>query len=849
MIKIKPLNPSNVYISGISDNVKAKTKKEFKNKTPKVGQVMDLSQFQTSTQTRKKQETSKSQNLRVENNTTYATVCDFQKKLKARHLNTNSIHDLKLLLDSLNSQYPSSSIIQHSYAQFYLEQNNYGEALNYANESINLQSSDSKFYTTRAIIYEKLNDTANAIKDLEKALVINTDFFSLYRLAKIYFDLENYVKAIKYSSRSIAYKKRFTYSNQILIESYINTNQYKLANDKINEVISYFNKEPIFYYLKAIVQEKQSIDNSTSLQAALTRSKNYLSYVSKNPYVHLNHAKILFKLNKTDESLKSINIALKLNPSLSLAYKQLTECYNKLGDTKNQVKTHEKLVSLKPNEESYKYLLKHYKKNQDTSDMLICTINLSLMQLSKLNANPDKEKLKQMRKLMDQSDNILRKQLNPDKEEISKLNNNLNSVTKKYLSQIELISELAKKSEKFALSTQYQLQFDKSFSDLEWLDNNIAKQPHMPSFENIKKNKLATFTFNVPKYVFIDDYLDNFYAKLSTNEKLKEQKLKMPETPDKQFELLSKLDSQHIFPDEVNTYKKAKAIEKKLNEPAMEIFEDGDYQKFYDAYAKRFKLLEDGFTSYAQNIDSYLIPQIEYNVFLESETDAKKYKQWVKIGDLVKSKEFREKHDLNTDMLTTSEYVHTITEFLKEDNIEYALKTSMDLYSRISSINDGFEKIDSEIYNYARLIKNQKMFIGRWKKVIDDAKSKTLAITRNTAKSTKTKALVPLLKSAIRELSAMSAPHKKRSLIQEEIFMRMNKIQEFNKEYIKSLHPVQNMIDDVIDTREQIANINQKLETLQSANKADDEKTIMDALNTIKTARTTIKRTLSQLNN
>ena len=81
-------------------------------------------------------------------------------------------------------------------AYSYLKKEDFKKALNYADKAVKVASDYSRSYSARGMIYERLNQTNNAIQNYKKALNLDSDDqFAREQLSKILFKSKNYIEA------------------------------------------------------------------------------------------------------------------------------------------------------------------------------------------------------------------------------------------------------------------------------------------------------------------------------------------------------------------------------------------------------------------------------------------------------------------------------------------------------------------------------------------------------------------------------------------------------------------------------------------------------------------------------
>ena len=125
--------------------------------------------------------------------------------------------------------------------------NNINEALKLL-ENLPLEQKDEEVFVLIANIYEDKKEINKAIENLNKALLINPEYYkAYYNLGCIFLDKKAYELAEQNLLLSIKYNKDFAYSYYNLGTLYLKTGDYKKAKKNFLKAIFLKNNEKYFY--------------------------------------------------------------------------------------------------------------------------------------------------------------------------------------------------------------------------------------------------------------------------------------------------------------------------------------------------------------------------------------------------------------------------------------------------------------------------------------------------------------------------------------------------------------------------------------------------------------------------
>lgn len=141
--------------------------------------------------------------------------------------------------------------------------NNINEALKLL-ENLPLEQKDEEVFVLIANIYEDKLDLNKAVENLNKALVINPEYFkAYYNLGCIFLNKKAYELAEKNLLLAIKYNKDFAYSYYNLGTLYLRTGKYEKAKKNLIKAIYLKGDEKDFYInlayaYKFLGKEKES---------------------------------------------------------------------------------------------------------------------------------------------------------------------------------------------------------------------------------------------------------------------------------------------------------------------------------------------------------------------------------------------------------------------------------------------------------------------------------------------------------------------------------------------------------------------------------------------------------------
>lgn len=169
----------------------------------------------------------------------------------------------RLLLDLVKT-YPDNLNFKRRLGETYLQQGQYGKAVDAFDAVIAADSLDFEAYNQRASLFLQRNDTARAIADLEKSVSLQPTMMTVLTLANIYAEKKN-PKALTLTAPLIARDSAHEQVDPVFIQGiyYANTGNTAKALDLFNECIKIDWKFQEVYIEKGIIYfDQKNLDEA-----------------------------------------------------------------------------------------------------------------------------------------------------------------------------------------------------------------------------------------------------------------------------------------------------------------------------------------------------------------------------------------------------------------------------------------------------------------------------------------------------------------------------------------------------------------------------------------------------------
>ena len=161
-----------------------------------------------------------------------------------------------LLLKNSLKKNPTSIIPLNSIGVIYMERNDFKNAFNYLNKTINYSPNYYKGYYNRGLLNGKIGNYKNAISDFSKAIEL-TDYYKAYvGRGNSYLMLKDYSKAFSDAEKANSLNKNNPRTLFLLANCYDDLNQFEKAILYYNEAIDLNTENPSYYLRRAIVYGK-----------------------------------------------------------------------------------------------------------------------------------------------------------------------------------------------------------------------------------------------------------------------------------------------------------------------------------------------------------------------------------------------------------------------------------------------------------------------------------------------------------------------------------------------------------------------------------------------------------------
>ena len=247
----------------------------------------------------------------------------------------------------------------------------YQEAMSIIDKAIKIDVANADLYYEKALLFQKLGDDKNYLKNIETALDYDPEhklacfsrvyyFFkqsqfvkayqiamsiidftsdteNKYLLAKICFNLKKYKDAIVLLKQIYEYKKQEKEIDFYVGISLSKTNNINEAGPYlINSVNNGVSDKDVFYFLAQFYYDKQNYE------LALENIEKSLALISTDYKLYWLKAKIYFKLNDFTKSFQNFDEAIKLNPEdrdLLISKIEYLEKNNKISECINGYST------------------------------------------------------------------------------------------------------------------------------------------------------------------------------------------------------------------------------------------------------------------------------------------------------------------------------------------------------------------------------------------------------------------------------------------------------------------------------------------------------------------------------
>ena len=253
-------------------------------------------------------------------------------------------NDLSHQLESISDKY-----ILNVYALTCMQLGKDQEAVNTITKAIS-ESKEDDFYIINNAggIFLKINDNTNAIKYLEKAILLKPKSIStLYGLARGYENNGDIHKAIKILENTINISNK---NEKILLDLIRLYFQEKVSSKKIIKMVT----EGLKVFPNSVklnnIYADYLVEQDKIIDAFEVYKKSVLA--DKNDHAYNNMVKILFKQGRVNDGFKIAELAIKDNPDNEFVYNNIADICLLRNEIFKAIKYYESSLTINPNNAS-----------------------------------------------------------------------------------------------------------------------------------------------------------------------------------------------------------------------------------------------------------------------------------------------------------------------------------------------------------------------------------------------------------------------------------------------------------------------------------------------------------------
>jgi len=230
------------------------------------------------------------------------------------------------LLTDLVKTYPDNQNLKRRLGETYLQQGQYGKAIEAFDAVIAADSLDFEAYNQRASLFLQRNDTAAAIKDLEKSIRLQPIMMSVLTLANIYAEQKN--------PRALALTAPI------------------IARDSAKELV-----DPVFI-------QGVYFENSGNTSKALELFNQCIKIDWKFQEVYIEKGIIYFEQKNLDEAMQQFKLAATVTNTYADAYFWQGRCYEALGKKEEALQNYMRAYALDDNFEEARERIEKLRSNR-----------------------------------------------------------------------------------------------------------------------------------------------------------------------------------------------------------------------------------------------------------------------------------------------------------------------------------------------------------------------------------------------------------------------------------------------------------------------------------------------------
>ncbi len=204
---------------------------------------------------------------------------------------------------------------------------NYVQAELYFDSAIHLHPKDPDYYLNRGIAKLHAGDSAKAILDFEKTLILNPESsLARHNLAVLSKSKSNKDETERLLTEAIEKnpKQSYSYAERGLVRK--ESGNLKGALSDYNEAIRLDPGDPDYWLNRGIIKEQ-----SKDINGALADYQQVIALKPDYEKGWLNHGNALMKLNRLPEAIEDYTVAITYFPEYGLAYYNRGLTYHRLG--------------------------------------------------------------------------------------------------------------------------------------------------------------------------------------------------------------------------------------------------------------------------------------------------------------------------------------------------------------------------------------------------------------------------------------------------------------------------------------------------------------------------------------
>lgn len=243
-----------------------------------------------------------------------------------------------------NTQIEPDYSLYYIIATAYMLKKDYINAIENLEKALVYNSEHLPVLNSLAMCYMNTGDKDNALKTLQKAYEIDKENpLTTFNLGNFYSSIEDYKNALNYFQASYKIEPSITLLST-LGECALNAQEYPLAASLYQNLVAVYPNNP--QYLTAYIEVLEVMQN---YKEALVHTDTLLSFDEKNIGLTKKKGALLRKLERYEESIEVFNILLKRGKIDIEVYYNLAFNYVEIGELDNAREMFKKCITLEPN--------------------------------------------------------------------------------------------------------------------------------------------------------------------------------------------------------------------------------------------------------------------------------------------------------------------------------------------------------------------------------------------------------------------------------------------------------------------------------------------------------------------